>query len=331
VTPTQAGAPAFPNGISTASPPKQAISAVDPNFSTQWALLTNVQLERALNDDLSISVGYVNSIGRDMPVLVDTNLTPSGVTLADGRPIYSTTRPNPNFNAINSFQSVGQGSYNAGTFTFNKRMSHGWQMQATYTLAKGTDNAPLTGTYVVGSGDDRLSDMSNIDRDKGLAPFNQTHTLVVSTLLAPKVSGSGLGPAILNNNQLGVIVQTNSGLPFNIRSNQDLNRDGITADRPLNLDRNSGNLGTVLNVDARYVRFVKLTKSARAELFVEAKNLFNRFNPSGTNRVVVTDALGSPTIPIPATYALCTTTTVTPCVNAGYDQRSFQLGAKITF
>ena len=32
--------------------------------------------------------------------------------------------------------------------------------QATYTLAQGEDNAPLTGTYVVGSGDDRVSDPS---------------------------------------------------------------------------------------------------------------------------------------------------------------------------
>jgi hypothetical protein len=32
-----------------------------------------------------------------------------------------------------------------------------------YTLARGVDNAPLTGTYVVGSGDDRVSDPTNLD------------------------------------------------------------------------------------------------------------------------------------------------------------------------
>ncbi len=45
-------------------------------------------------------------------------------------------------------------------------MQDGWQAQVTYTLARGTDNAPLTGTYVVGSGDDRVSDPSNLDRDQ---------------------------------------------------------------------------------------------------------------------------------------------------------------------
>ena len=104
-------------------------------------------------------------------------------------------------------------------------MTHGWQAQATYTLARGDDNAPLTGTYVVGSGDDRVSDPSNLDRDKGVTPFNQTHTFVavdrhraVGQRRRPRARRS------LNNNQLGVILQANSGLPFNIRSNLDLNQ-----------------------------------------------------------------------------------------------------------
>ena len=67
-----------------ASPPSIA------DFETQSAWLTNVQLERALTSDISVAVGYVNSIGRNLPVLMDVNLVPTGQTLADGRPIYST-------------------------------------------------------------------------------------------------------------------------------------------------------------------------------------------------------------------------------------------------
>ena len=118
-----------------------------------------------------MAVGYVNSIGRNLPVLMDVNLIPTGATLADGRPIYSTavsaaTRVDPTFNHVNVFKSIGESTYNAFTATVTKRMTHGWQAQATYTLARGVDNAPLTGTYVVGSGDDRVSDPSNLDRDK---------------------------------------------------------------------------------------------------------------------------------------------------------------------
>jgi len=329
LNPTSLGAPAFPATLSDLPPgftrPLQSIVAMDPDFSTQYTILSNVQLERALTDDFSVSLGYVNSTGRNMPVLVDTNLVPTGLTLADGRPIFSTavtsaTRVNQNFNHVDTFESIGKGTYNAFTVTVNKRMSHGFQAQASYTLAKGEDNAPLTGTYVVGSGDDRLSDPTNIDRDKALVPFNQTHTFVLSALLAPKVAGSGLGAALINHNQLGFIVQANSGLPFNIRANRDLNLDGVQNDRPIGIDRNTGRLGRVFNVDARYVRFIPFGTRLRTELFVEAKNIFNTQNVASVNRVVAVDAAGNPTVSLSALPQL-----------SGYLQRNIQAGLKLNF
>ena len=329
LNPTSLGAPAFPATLSDLPPgftrPLQSIVTMDPDFSTQYTILSNVQLERALTDDFSVSVGYVNSLGRNMPVLVDTNLVPTGQTLADGRPIFSTavtsaTRVNQTFNHVDTFQSIGKGTYNALTVTVNKRMSHGFQAQASYTLAKGEDTSPLTGTYVVGSGDDRLSDPTSVDRDKGVAPFNQTHTFVFSGLLAPKVSGSGVGPALLNNNQLGFILQANSGLPFNIRANRDLNLDGVQNDRPIGIDRNTGRLGRVFNVDARYVRFIRLGAHLRSELFIEAKNLFNTQNVASVNRVVAVDAAGNATVPLDSLPQL-----------TGYLQRNVQAGVKLAF
>ena len=59
-------------------------------FKTQEAWLSNVQVERALGQNMSLSVGYVNAIGRNLPVLIDVNLIPTGATLGDGRLVYST-------------------------------------------------------------------------------------------------------------------------------------------------------------------------------------------------------------------------------------------------
>jgi hypothetical protein len=184
------------------------------------------------------------------------------------------------------------------------------------------DNAPLTGTYIIGSQDDRVSDATDIDRDKGVTPFNQTHTFAVSTVIAPEVSDSHAGAAILNNNQLGVIVQANSGLPFNIRSARDLNLDGVLNDRPLRIERNSGLLGRVFNVDFRYSRFIPFGGERRAELFFEAKNLFNTENVAGVNRVVNTDTLGN--------LSDGSLPTVFPRTS-GYDQRTMQAGLKFAF
>ncbi len=330
VLPGAVGAPAFPASLASAPPgfvlPKQSINAVDYAFRTQSAWLSNVQVERALTSDLAVTVGYVNSTGRDLPVLLDVNLVPSGQTLGDGRPIYGTTRVDSGFDRINMFRSIAESSYNAFTATMTKRMTHGWQAQATYTLARGEDNAPLTGAYVVASGDDRVSDPSNLDRERGLTPFNQTHTLSFSSIVAPAVSGGGLWAAILNHNQVGIIFQANSGLPFNIRSNRDLNGDGVLNDRPLGIERNAGRLGRVLNLDLRYSRFIPVRGSAKGELFFEAKNLFNEENISGVGRVVPTDTLGNPASPLVFTgkeYPIAG--------KSGYDQRTMQLGVKFAF
>ena len=330
---TSAGAPPFPASLATGAAPvaRQSIAAMDPEFRTQYAWLTNIQVERAVRSDLAVAVGYVNSIGRSLPVQLDVNLIPTAATLADGRPIYSTavnaaTRVDPTFDHVNLFQSIAEANYNAFTATLTKRMTHGWQAQATYTLARGTDNDPLTGTFVVGSGDDRASDPSNLNRDEGVTPFNQTHTFAVSTVIAPSVSGDGLGPAILNNNQFGVIVQSNTGLPFNIRSNLDLNQDSLPNDRPLDVERNAGRLGRVFYLDLRYSRFVPLTATQRFELFFEAKNLFNTENIAGVNRVVTTSTAG-----VPASPLLFNASDYPDAGKSGYDQRLMQLGVKFMF
>jgi hypothetical protein len=342
LNPTSTGAPGFPATLSNLPPgftlPLQSIVQVAADFDSQWALMTNVQIERALTNDLSASLGYVNSLGRSMPVLIDTNIIPTGPTLADGRPIYSTavnpaTRVNPVFNHTDVVSSTGDGTYNAFTLMLNKRMSHGVQMQASYTWAKGEDDAPLTGTYVVGSNDDRLSDPSNQERDKGVVPFNQSHTFVMSTLLAPRVEGESFWSKLANNNQLGIIVFWNSGLPFNIRSTQDLNLDGQTNDRPVFLDRNTGRLSPVFNVDFRYSRFIPFGARFRGELFLEAKNIFNtgcsnpdeyatcHINVFSVTRTVATTAAGDLVGPLPDPFP----------GTGGYQQRQIQLGVKLSF
>ena len=97
-----------------------------------------------------------------------------------------------------------------------------------------------------------------------MTPFNQLHTFSLSTVIAPQVSDTAAGAAIWNNNQLGIILQANSGLPFNVRSTLDLNADGVTNDRPLGVERNAGRLGRVLNLDLRYSRFIPCGRVQRA-------------------------------------------------------------------
>jgi hypothetical protein len=157
-------------------------------------------------------------------------------------------------------------------------------------------------------------------------PFNQTHTFSLSTVIAPRVPATTAGAAIWNNNQIGVIVQANSGLPFNIRTIDDLNGDGVANDRPAGLERNAGRLGRFVDADLRYSRFVPIRGAQRAELFFEAKNLFNTQNIAGVNRVIKTDALGNP-----ATTLFLNGADYPVAGKSGYDQHLIQLGFKYSF
>jgi hypothetical protein len=331
VKPSQPGAPAFPTTLNNLPPgivPPTSIRAVSSDFKTQYAWLSNVQVERALGTDLSVAVGYVNSVGRNLPLVLSANVVPSGATLPDGRPIYSTaisaaTRLNPSFDLIREVRSIGRARYNAVTFSLNKRMSHGLLMNAFYTLAKATDNGVIGGDYVIGSTDKSgISDPSDPNRDYSHTSWNQTHTFVFSGVFAPTVTGSGIGPMLGSNNQVGVVVQANSGLPYSIRSQRDLNLDGITdADRPNGIARNSGTLGAFATIDLRYSRFFPMPGGRRVEGFAELKNAFNRNNVRAVNSVVPTDLLGNPLSPIPSVFP----------VTQAYEARQLQVGLKVNF
>ncbi|MDH4064679.1 MAG: TonB-dependent receptor, partial [Acidobacteriota bacterium] len=330
LTPTQVGAPGFPNTLSNLPPgitPSRSIRSVASDFDTQYAILTNVQIERALSNDMSVALGYVNSTGRSLPVLLNSNVVPTASSLPDGRPIYSRTingetRVDPDFDTINEVRSTGSSQYNAFTAQFNRRFSKGFQAQASYTLSKAEDDGVIGGRYVVGSTDSpAISDPSNQDLDYSYTSWNTTHTFIASGVIRPEVSGEGIGPALANNNQVSLAFTANSGLPYNIRSNLDLNLDGILADRPNGIARNSGNLGKVVNLDLRYSRFIPVSGNMRGEIFFEAKNLFNQNNTRSVNSVVATDAAGNPLNPIPSSF---------PATNA-YDARQMQIGLKFTF
>jgi hypothetical protein len=329
--PGQPGAPAYPATFSTIPAgvaPSRSLRTVSADFGTQHAWLTEVQVERALTPSLSAGAAYVNSTGRQLPLVASVNGLPTGATLPDGRPIYSTalspaTRVDPNFDVIRETQSTGRSQYNALTLSVTQRMTRGMLFNAFYTLSKAVDNGVIGGNYVIGSTDaSGISDPSNPDRDYGYTSWNQTHTFVGSAVVAPTFSGSGAWTTIANNNQAGVVLQVNSGLPYNIRSNLDLNLDGITdADRPNFVARNSATLGTFATLDFRYSRFVPISGAVRAEILAEFKNLFNRRNVRAVNSVVATDALGQPLSPIPDQLPVTQT----------YEPRQFQLGFRLRF
>ncbi|MEZ5423370.1 MAG: TonB-dependent receptor [Pyrinomonadaceae bacterium] len=128
--PTLPGAPGFPNNVSTGTPPIQNITGIASDFENMYAIHGNVQVEQALTDDLSVTVGYIHSSGRHIPIYRSVNRINPLSTLADGRPVFSdlataATRMDLRFGEILLAEASGNSNYNAFTAQLNKRFSKG--------------------------------------------------------------------------------------------------------------------------------------------------------------------------------------------------------------
>ena len=169
------------------------------------------------------------------------------------------------------------------------------------------------------------TDPSNIDRDLGPNPLDMRHNFNGNILYTSQSHASNpIVRQLLSDNQVGVIVGFNSGLPINIPGNRDLNGDGVVNDRPIGIARNSLYMPAQKNLDVRYTRSIPLHGSVRAEVIAELKNAFNFEQLSGITTSTVVDALGNPASAIPTDpYQF-----VNP---SGAEQRKFQLGYKIRF
>ena len=206
----------------------------------------------------------------------------------------------------------------------NVRLSNGLSLNVQYSLGKGLDNTPLL-TQLTVQAETGRTDPTNIDRDLGPNPLDIRQNLSGNVVYTTSNSSSnGFVRALLSGNQIGVLLQFNSGLPLNVRSNLDLNGDGVSSDRPLNVTRNSLYLPVRKNMDLRYTRNIPISGSVRAEIIAEMKNVFNTQQMANINTVVTTDATGNPTATLP-------TDPYDFSGASGYEQRKFQLGFKVRF
>jgi hypothetical protein len=328
---TSPGAPPFPGSISSGTLPSQSPWAIDPAFHVAHTWQSNVQVERALGRDTTAAVSFMYATGSRLPVVTDVNLINPIGFLADGRPIYNSTmfnaltRVDPRFNHINEVQAIGESTFKSVTLQLSRRFARGLSFNVQYSLGKGTDNTPLLTQLTVQSEQGR-SDPSNLNRDLGPNPLDMRHNFngnIVYTSInnSPNAFVRGL----LSGNEIGVLLQFNSGLPQSIQARSlDLNGDGVLSDRPLFVSRNSLYLPAVKNVDLRYTRWIPLGGRVRGEIIGELKNVFNTQQLFSVTSQITTDALGNATGPIP--------TDAYQYVNpAGFEQRKFQLGFKVRF
>lgn len=332
--PATSGSPAFPDTLGSlpagSSLPVQSIETIASDFENMYAIHMNAQLEQALTKDLSLTIGYISSGGRHIPLYRNINrINPTGA-LADGRPIFSNTvsaatRLDPRFNNILMAEAAGTSRYNAMTLQLSKRFSKGYQFSLNYTLSKSEDDAPEQNLVATQSGGLVVQDPTNRKRDFGPSLADQRHTFVMSFVGRPQFNFENKALRyLINNNQLGFIMTANSGERYNIVAATDINLDGFTgSDNPVGITRNSGTTPRQFNVDLKYSRFFNINERFKIEAFAEFLNVFNINSKYQINSLTVTtDALGNPTQALP---------TVDNRPVTSLDARNAQIGFKFIF
>jgi hypothetical protein len=213
------------------------------NYVTQW----NLNLQYQLTPSLAAMVAYVGSRGVHQPFRVDEAdliipkktppagylwpqvdiqgnvLTPQCNTIdpnapPDSGPPTCDIPPtiNNKFGSIRGMFYQGRSYFNALELQLAKRMSHGFQVQGTYTWGKSVDTSSAT---VAGDAfGNSISSLNWFDMKltRGLSDFNVGRTLVVNGTWDLPTAKSFTGPArwVTDGWELGLILTISDGVPF---------------------------------------------------------------------------------------------------------------------
>jgi hypothetical protein len=253
-TVTAPGQGTFPHGIAPllVNPPAaaQAWNFVDYNLKRNYVYHWNVSVQREITPSTAVTLAYAGSRGLHNPFQIDDintvfpTLTPAGYLWpnpigSDGlghtcssplaipsgfsaacqqtsNSVVSGQLVNSNVSAIQTTLWQSKSWYSAFQAQVEKRMSHGLQMQASFTWSKTMDTS--SGSF---AGDNFGANLSptipwyDLRLIKGLADFNVGRNLVINGIWQVPGGKSLTGPAgwLAKGWELGAILTLSDGVP----------------------------------------------------------------------------------------------------------------------
>jgi len=200
----------------------------EPNPKRNYVIQWNLNVQQQLTPSLAAMVAYVGSRGVHQPFRVDEADLVIPTKTSAGYVWPFVTDPadpnfggpldpiNPNFGSVRGMFYDGHSYYNAFEAQLAKRMSHGLQMQGTFTWSKSMDtsSASVAGDTFGNS----ISSLHWFDMrlSRGLSDFNVGRTVVVNGTWEVPTRKSLSGPAqwALGGWELGLIFTASDGIPF---------------------------------------------------------------------------------------------------------------------
>jgi hypothetical protein len=306
--------PTYPNFLTNTTNfgASSNLAIVDPSFRIPYILESNLEIQREVLPNTTISVGtmwthgvhLIASNAFDKNLIPPTGTTtyyvcPAGVvapTLANcpGTPV---TAPNLDsglltegritsaVGQINALISPGVNNYNSLYVQIQRRVAHGLSLMTSYTFSKGLQT---------GSDFNNQFDLSNTH---GPTLLDQRHRLSVAAVYAPDVSamGNDFARHILSHWTISTVMQFNSGRPYtgllNGASGGDIINDtainettsntaaGIAGAGPVPGERYNSFYGPWIDeIDLGLTRAFRITERQNIEIQAQVFNLFNHPN-----------------------------------------------------
>lgn len=264
VTLTATGSALLPVGTlySSAALASLSPSATNPRLSNAYTESYNLNLQQDVGQGLVLQIGYIGSVGKHLRIQRNINQPnyPAGVSRPGVRPYLrvsstSTIRANAGLNNIAYIDSDSYSNYNALFFTVRKSLSHGLQINSTYSWSKSQDLNSLgsQGGYT-------LQDNYNPRGDYGLSDFDARNHFVFSGTWSLPFHGNRLKEGWL----LANITQLQSGNPLNVTTTSVFNGVSGTV-RPTLLGTYSTGRGTILaNGNIPFIRGTSCAGAAPA-------------------------------------------------------------------
>jgi len=221
--------------LGTGSLPATTVSftAFDPHSPAQYVQQWNTSVQKSLDANTTLEVGYVGSRGfhlqrshlinntlpgpgplgprrpfKTLTFVPDTTLPPSS---ADNAVFQGETFP---VSTINLLENSAQSWYDAGYLNVRRRYSHGLSLLANYTFSKSLTDAPDFRSAM----DEAVIPQNNLDLALEKGPgCDVRHRFALSAVYAiPSYNRTEWMRLITQNWTFSTIYQAQSGMPFTI-------------------------------------------------------------------------------------------------------------------
>jgi Carboxypeptidase regulatory-like domain/TonB dependent receptor len=324
----------------------------DPGWVNPMVHEGEVTVDQQLPGNIGVSASYVFSRALHLPVFTDANLSPTTATKTytypDGGtftvPFYTSANRVNNTGSILVGRSVVNSLYNSFVLTVRKRMQHGVEFVANYTLSKAEDDGQVGGQFGTFNGTDYTVDPYNQKGMWSLSDLDQRQRLVTDLIWKPEFAANWSNKAakmIVNGYTLSSIFTIASGQPVTgLISGSTSGLGAIDGGLTGGMVNNSGSAPSPYedprvarnfyagpgfwDVDARVSREFRIKERYRLSFLAEAFNIFNHTNIFAVNTTQY--SLSGTTLSRSATFLIPTATN-----NGLYGARQLQISGRFTF